>query len=453
LSELFLPSANTRILLILIAGLAMLGMGYFPRLLDRRPMSLPILYVLFGVIIFLLPSQIPTPNPVGSESQSQILEYATEVLVITSLTGVGLAIDRTLGWKRWGITWRLLGITMPLCILALGFLGQQFLGLSLAGAVLLAGALAPTDPVLASDVQVAGPGEGDDEKDDVRFGLTSEAGLNDGLAFPFIHLSIALAAAPLSAGLTVQWLGYDVLYRILIGVIGGFVVGRVLSWLAFRATEEARTSHTNEGLVVISATFIAYGLTEIFHGYGFLATFVAAITLRQVEREHEYHRRTHNFVDQIERIMLSIMLIAFGGILVSGILRNVTWQMIAVALAFLLIVRPLAGWIGLIGATSANRREKLAISFFGIRGMGSLYYVAYGVNHADFGDVSMIWTMTCLIILLSIFIHGISASPIMLYLDLRRKVERRRGWRFWRYRHPASEEAVAKIKPSRTDNP
>jgi NhaP-type Na+/H+ or K+/H+ antiporter len=450
LSELFLPSADSHILLVLIAGLAMLGMGYFPRLLDRRPMSVPILYILFGIVIFLLPSQIPTANPVENDFQSSLLEVATEILVITSLAGVGLAIDRPVGWKRWGITWRLLGITMPLCIIALGFLGHQFLGLSLAAAILLAGALAPTDPVLASDVQVAGPGEGNDEKDDVRFGLTTEAGLNDGLAFPFIHLAIALAAAPLSTGLAVQWLGYDVLFRIIIGIAGGFLVGRVVAWLAFQVTEEAHASHTNEGLVVISATFIAYGLTEIFHGYGFLATFVAAVTARQVEREHEYHRRTHKFIDQVERIMLSIMLIAFGGILVSGVLREVTWQMIAVALLFLLVVRPLAGWVGLIGATSANSREKLAISFFGIRGMGSLYYIAYGVNHADFENESIIWAMTCLVILLSIFIHGISASPIMRYLDLRRKEERRHGWRFWRFRHPVTDEDV-KIRPGQPD--
>lgn len=420
----------------------MLGMGYFPRLLDRRPMSLPILYVLFGIIIFLLPSQIPRLNPVGSQVQSSVLEYATEVLVITSLTGVGLAIDRPLGWKRWGVTWRLLGITMPLCIIALGLLGQHFLGLSLAGTVLLAGALAPTDPVLASDVQVEGPGEGDDHNDDVRFGLTSEAGLNDGLAFPFIHLAVALAAAPLSTGLALEWLGYDVLYRIIIGVLCGFAVGRVLAWLAFRVTKETRTAHTSEGLVVLSATFIAYGLTEIFHGYGFLATFVAAVTARQVEREHEYHRRTHSFIEQIERIMLSIMLIAFGGLLVSGVLQGLTWQMIAVAMLFVLVVRPVAGWIGLLGAKSASRQERSAISFFGIRGMGSIYYVAYGVNHADFEGAATIWTVTCLVILLSIVIHGISASPIMNDLDMRRKYERRRGWRFWRFQHPVAEDDV-----------
>ncbi len=449
--EQLLRSADPRILLILIAGLAMLGMGYFPRLLSRRPLSTPILYVLFGILIALLPIEFPTLNPLNSETQASLLEYSTEVLVIISLTGVGLAIDRTPNWKRWRVTWRLLGITMPLCIIALGLLGQQFLGLSLAGAVLLAGALAPTDPVLASDVQVAGPGEGDDERDDVRFGLTSEAGLNDGLAFPFIHLAIALAAAPLSTGLALEWLGYDVLYRVVIGVLGGFLVGRVLSWLAFRVTAEAHANHTNEGLIVISATFIAYALTEVFHGYGFLATFIAAVTARQVEREHDYHRRTHNFVDQIERIMLSIMLIAFGGILVSGVMREVTWPMIGVALVFLLIIRPLAGWIGLLGFQGANKREKLAISFFGIRGMGSLYYVAYAVNHAEFDNTPAIWAMTCLIVLLSIFIHGISATPIMKYLDESRKIERRRGWRFWRYRHPVDEEVVPTIRQQSSD--
>ena len=105
--------------------------------------------------------------------------------------GAGLKIDRRVGWRSWGLTWRLLAIAMPLTILLLSLLSHWLLGLGAAAAILLAASLAPTDPVLASDVQVGPPKSG--EEDETRFALTSEAGLNDGLAFPFVMCALALA--------------------------------------------------------------------------------------------------------------------------------------------------------------------------------------------------------------------------------------------------------------------
>jgi NhaP-type Na+/H+ or K+/H+ antiporter len=124
---------------------------------------------------------------------SDIIGLSPTLYVAAALMGAGLKLDRAFSWRKWGVTWRLLAVTMPLSIAAITLIGGLGLGLSWVAALLLGASLAPTDPVLAADVQVGPPKSG--EEDEVRFGLTSEAGLNDGLAFPFVNLAIALGVA------------------------------------------------------------------------------------------------------------------------------------------------------------------------------------------------------------------------------------------------------------------
>ena len=174
---------STHILLLLLAGLALLGTFLLPGLLRNRLVSLPIIYVSFGFAVFSLPLDLPLINPEDAVFDRQIMEYITEFIVIVSLAATGIKIDREFGLKSWASTWLLLGIAMPLTIAGVAFLGWWWIGLTPAAAILLGAVLAPTDPVLAASVQVGPPDEQLPE-DDVRFSLTSEAGLNDGLAFP-----------------------------------------------------------------------------------------------------------------------------------------------------------------------------------------------------------------------------------------------------------------------------
>lgn len=205
------------ILVLTGVGLLIALVVWLPLALKRLPLSLPIVCIGVGAAVFLLPQVTLKPLPI---LYPQVTERFAELVVIIALMGAGLKIDRVFGWRRWAVTWRLLAITMPLSIAAIALLAAWMLGLSWAVAILFAASLAPTDPVLASDVQVGPPKTG--EEDEVRFGLTSEAGLNDGAAFPFVNLAILLAAAAASGEpWLMKWLGYHVLWEIAGGVAGG----------------------------------------------------------------------------------------------------------------------------------------------------------------------------------------------------------------------------------------
>jgi NhaP-type Na+/H+ or K+/H+ antiporter len=281
--------------------------------------------------------------------------------------------------------------------------------------LLLGAVLAPTDPVLAADVQVGPPRTG--EEDEVRFGLTSEAGLNDGLAFPFVHLAIALALSAQTGEPWLKgWLIHNILWEIGIGVIGGWLVGKLFGWLTFHVPAEAKLARTGDGLIAISATFVSYGVTEILHCYGFLAVFVTALTLRRSHRDHQFQTDMHSITEQIERLAMMVLLLLFGGALVSGILAPLRWIDVAAALILILIVRPVTGLAALVGH-KADGHEKFTLAFFGIRGVGSFYYLAYGFNHGEFDDAERMWAFVALVALISVVLHGLTVTPAMRLLD------------------------------------
>lgn len=408
---LFSPDAYKLVLALL--GLALIGATWLPHLLKRHPLTFPIIYVVFGAVLYALPLPLPDPDPV---EYGVITERLTELVVLVALVGAGLRIDTPFGWRRWNATWRLLAITMPLCILVTAWLGQQLLGLGLAAAVLLGAVLAPTDPVLASDVQVGAPGEGGE--DPVRVTLTSEAGLNDGLAFPFVWLAITLAAV--SAGTAgpdwfTQWLWLDVLWRVVAGTVIGWALGYGLMHVIFRSADMT-IARTSDGLAALAITLLVYGVAELCRSYGFLAVFVAAVVIRQHERRHEYHGTLNLFAEQCERLLTALLLILLGGSVAEGVLSALRPLDVLFALGFVLLVRPLAGWIAL-ARSHLPARERWAISVFGVRGMGSFYYLAFAFNHGDFDDHPRLWAIVTLVVLLSILLHGLSATGVMARLD------------------------------------
>lgn len=404
--------------------LMLTGMGlltalvvWLPLALKRLPLSLPIVCIALGAALFSLPQITLRPLP---SLYPHIAERFSEFVVIIALMGAGLKIDRIFDWRRWALTWRLLAITMPLGIIAITALVALALGVPWAVALLIAASLAPTDPVLAADVQVGPPKTGDE--DDVRFGLTSEAGLNDGFAFPFVHLAIALiAVSGTSDPWFLEWLSYRVLWEIGIGVAAGWAIGRVFGWLTFHVSSRTKLVKTGDGLIALSATLVSYGFTEIVHSYGFLAVFVTALSFRGTHRDHDFHHDMHDVTEQIERLTMMVLLLMFGGALVSGLLAQVTWLDALVAAIILLVIRPITGIIGMIGQKS-DWNEKLTLAFFGIRGVGSIYYLAYGFNHAKVEGMEHLWGLVGLVILFSILLHGLTVTPVMRTLDEERGV-------------------------------
>lgn len=410
-------------------GLIVLLVAWLPLALKQLPLSLSIICVGLGVLVFGSGWLGFEPDP---RTYDTLIERMTESVVIIALMGAGLKLDRRIGLRSWGSTWRLLAIAMPLTIVAVAAVGFWGLGFPLAMALLLAASLAPTDPVLASDVQTGPPRSGEDGE--VRFALTSEAGLNDGLAFPFVHLALVFAAAgaasanpdaiPASDAL-LRWLAVDVAWRVVAGVGIGILVGKALGWLTF-GIPHVRLSGTGDGLVALGATLVAYAITEAAHGYGFLAVFVCALTLRSRERDHEYHEALHDFAEQIERLLMMLVLVLFGGAIAYGLFDALTWREWAAAAAVLFLIRPIAGMIGFVGS-GLPLRDRMLISFLGIRGIGSFYYVAYGLNHGEFGSSERLWALIGLIVLASILIHGVTATPLMRWIDSRGEDSRPQG--------------------------
>lgn len=400
------------------AGLGALCAAVLPTALARRPLSLPMVFLAAGFLVFLLPlDALPALDPVRHRG---VVEHLTEVCVVIALMGAGLAINRPPGRRAWSTTWRLLGLAMPLTILLTAAVAGWLVGWPPAVALLVAATLAPTDPVLAAEVRVGEPTDEDDE-DEVRFALTSEAGLNDGLAFPFVLAAIALTTASATGWSTDglwHWVWSDILVRSVVGLAVGLGVGRFLGWMFFQASWKAlRLSEHREGFVALAATFTAYGFTELLHGYGFLAVFVAACTIRNAERSHRYHRVMHAFTDQIERLLTAVILFFVGGYIADGGLTALTWRGAVLGLVLFVLIRPAVGWAVQLRGRAAGK-ERAAIAFFGIRGIGSFFYLAYALGEADFAAPAReLWAVVTFTVLLSVLLHGVAATPVTTRLD------------------------------------
>lgn len=413
----------------LILGVALLLAVVLPLALSRYALSAPLILVVVGAVIGLLPFDKYGIDPI---SQQGFTEHLTELTVIIALMGVGLALDRPLSllrprtWRGWSLAWRLLLIAMPLSIAGVALLGWWVMGLAPAAALLLGAALAPTDPVLASDVQVGGPsvGENDDEieeSDHVRFALTSEAGLNDGLAFPFVYAAILMAGAGPVTEWAWKWVGFYVVAKIVIGVLVGVAAGWLLGKIAFRSRRESlAVAKRGEPLLALALMLAAYGLAEVAQGYGFLAVFAAAMTLRSRERSHHYHEQMHSMIERLEQIFTLMVLLLLGIALTNGLLKSLSWQGMLVALALVFLVRPLAGWVALrlfAGREPITGPERWAIAVFGVRGVGSVYYLAYAEGQAVFPQLGALWSTMAFAIITSVVVHGVFATPVMKRLE------------------------------------
>ncbi|MEO7058725.1 MAG: cation:proton antiporter [Lapillicoccus sp.] len=420
----------------LVIGLSLLLAVVLPTALSRFPVSAPMVLVGIGIVIGLTPlADGFDADPVANRA---VVEHLTEVTVLVALMGVGLALDRPLdlrrraSWRHWSPTWRLLAVAMPLTIAAVALLGWWGLGLGPAAALLLGAALAPTDPVLASDVQVEGPRVGTadeiEEEDEVRFALTSEAGLNDGLAFPFVHAAVLLAGAGSLATWGLRWVGWDLVLEVALGVGVGYAVGRGLAAAAFRAPRRSlRLAEQGDPLLALAALLTAYGLSELVGGYGFLAVFTCAMTVRAADPAHGYHEAMHGVVERLERLLTLLVLLTIGIATTRGLLAHLDWRGVVVAGALVVVIRPAAAFLALAYRRRTDdepggitRSEAVVAACFGVRGVGSLYYLAYATGHAGFAEERWLWSTVTFTIVLSVFVHGVAVTPALAWLERQR---------------------------------
>ena len=411
-----------------IVGLLAIAAVALPLVLRDRLISFPLVVVGAGALLPLfLPGELFDPVASGFAA-----EHLAEFAVIVALTGLGLSIDRRITWRGWMSTWRLLAITMPLSILAAFWLGWWVLGLAPAAAMLFGAALAPTDPVLAVDVQTGPPSTGDpdaDEPDEVRFGLTSESSLNDGLAFPFTNLAVLMAVVgPSPSEWWWDWLLIDVVYKIGGAVLYGWLIGRLFGWLTLKLVgRRGFTGMFADGeaiapaVMALAYTLVAFGITEVLSAYGFIAVFITAYVVRNSERVNHVHDHLHEGAEQLELLAMSLVLLLLGAAFSASLYSAVTWEMVVVALTLVLVARPLAGWIGLLGYERASPAERFMIAFFGIRGLGSIYYLAYGLNRMDLIAARDLWALTTVVIFTSLLVHGLTARPAMRWLEHHRE--------------------------------
>lgn len=376
---------------------------------NERAFSASIIYLGLGLLAALA-VEVLDLNWIGPQTDHDLLERLSELAVIIALFGTGLKLDRPFTRLAWAGVGRLLIIAMPLTIAAVALFGNAALGLPIGAAIILGAVLAPTDPVLAGDIGVGPPG--DEDEHEPNFSITGEAGLNDGLAFPFIFAGLFMLDSDKGRWVG-EWLLADVLYAIVAGVAIGAVVGFCSAALATRLRDRRLLAERFDGWLAIPTVLLIYGLTETAGAYGFLAAFVGGLAFRRYERSHVLNSRVHEGAEVVEKLGELTVILAFGSMLsVAGLQVPGVSGWLLVPLLFL-VIRPLAVSVALLGS-SIPARERLFLGWFGVRGIGSIYYAAIvaGASELAPGDAQLIiWTaFACVAV--SILVHGITASPL-----------------------------------------
>lgn len=398
--------ANPYILGLLLIGLLLLTVGWGAEWIARLPLSYAILYLLSGIV--LGPYGI---NLIHLQPETAFIEHFTELVVVVSLYSCGLKISRPLKVKLWASTIRLIGLLMPISIVAIAAVGHWFLQLPWGAALLLGAILSPTDPVLASEVQL----EHVDDSNELRFGLTSEGGLNDALAFPFVYFGLYWLSDRNLDNWLRQWVLVDLIWAIAAAIVVGILIARGGIWINHRIQTARGVNTVMADLVALGLIMLTYGLTEVINGYGFLAVFVVGYVVQQCGYYPKQRQSQLQFITQIEKLLEVGAIVLLGALLRVEQIRQFGPQALFIAGALLLVIRPLGAWVSTWGA-HFHPGTRWLFGWFGIRGIGSIYYLSYAVTTGlpDAIIPQLRW-ITYLTVLLSVVIHGITAAPLVTW--------------------------------------
>lgn len=420
-----------------LAGILLMLVTFVGTRFDRLPVTTAMLYLAAGMALGLAGWLRPNLFEWG-----RLLEVLTEMAVLVSLFVAGMNARLPIRDRRWRTPLRLAFGAMVLTVAMVAALGVWTLGLSLGAAVLLGAVLAPTDPVLAADVQVKHP----DDTDPLRFGLTGEAGLNDGVAFPFVMLGLGLLGLhDLGAG-GWRWVAVDVVWAIAGGLAVGWAVCYAAAGLLLHLRAERKTATGFDDLFALGLVALAYGIALVLQTYGFLAVFAAGLALRRLERTRTGNESVDDLVLDIRRIgakraatdrriapawMLfyartftaSLEHIGeFGLLVVVGALvwiHPTPWQALLFVPAMLLVVRPAAVHLALLGSNETRPRRRL-MAWLGLRGIGSVYYLSYAIVHGfDGPEANFVAGLVLAVVATSVVVHGLTVTPLMRWYERR----------------------------------
>ena len=429
---------------IAMVGGLLLVMALSSALLRRLPVSTAAIYLAIGCVI----------GPWGFDlvrldlsHGNASFEHLTEGAVILSLFIGGLRLRLPWTDTTWRAAGRLAGPVMIVSIAGVAAVGYFALHLEPALALLLGAVLAPTDPVLAGAVKV----NHSQDHDRVRYALSGEAGLNDGAAFPFVVLGLGLLASPYDAGEFGSWALQRIVWAIPAGLLLGFALGKLVGRGAIALRSHQRDTAAPTDFLALALVALSYSAAEAIHAWGFLAVFAAGLGLRRAEvsvvmetphpeapdnRDEEHPpaetlvapnvvteeemsepavaagvlvAEVFSFGDTVERL-LEVLLVVLVGVSLAA---HWDWRAVPVAAVLFIVIRPLASMALLIGTPTSYLQRGL-LGWFGIRGIGSLYYLAYSLNHGLEGAPSReLADLTLSVIALSVITHGLSARPLL----------------------------------------
>jgi len=414
----------------LVVGGVLVVMALAGSVLRRLPLSAAMIYMGIGYALSSAGAGLLVVDPV---TDARFLEHLTEVAVIVSLFTAGLKLRVPLSDRLWRFPVLLATASMAVSVGLVAAVGVFALGLPVGAAVLLGAVLAPTDPVLAADVQVKEVGD----RDKLRFSLTAEAGLNDGTAFPFVMLGLGLLGLhDLGAGWWRWWM-IDVAWAIAAGLGIGFGLGTLVARVVLYLRKTHQEAVGLDNFLALGVIALAYGVAVLLGAWGFLAVFAAGLALRHEEMRHTGHRPAEDikgtdgtesdavhfekapaymteailgFTEQVEKVLEVAAVLVLGALLAS---TRPTWAAAGLAAVLFLVVRPVSVFAGLAPVRGWAVRRWLA-GWFGVRGVGSLYYLTHATGHGlpdglarSLADL-VVWTVA-----LSVVVHGVSVTPVM----------------------------------------
>lgn len=419
----------------MFVGGLLLVMGLTSSLLKRSSVTAAIVYLAVGLLLGPTVLNLFHFNPL---KESALLEVLTEVVVLISLFSAGVKMPVPFSFSRWRTPIMLATVSMAITVLLVSSFAHYVLGMPWGAGVLLGAIVAPTDPVLATDVQVRHPGD----HDQLRFTLTCEAGMNDGTAFPFVVLGLGLLGLHELGDFGLSWVLLDGLWATLGGIALGLVAGTVLAHLGWTLRREPYKHELMDDFLGLGLIGFVYGVAVLAHVWGFLAVFFAAVALRQTELK--LARAIRNalsredspddiqadpelptpvsegslvFKEHLERLSVVVLILLVGGTL---FVDSWSWQAVGLALFLFGIARPASVAIGLLGTRTPWRMRALT-GWFGVRGIGSLYYLMYAIQHGLPEPLALeLIQITLIVVTLSILLHGISVKPLMGHFWRRR---------------------------------